>query len=144
MDDNLGQNKIKYGSLVLMIFSAIFGFSNSLTAFYQMGYSSVIWYILAALLFFLPSALMFADTALHFGKQKVEFIHGCAAQRMKNLHLLGRLFGLHHGSFGWFHQRISLSFRYQRCCSDQIKRKAGTFGTSHQPKLWGCSGHCSF
>ena len=27
--------KITYGSLVLMIFSAIFGFSNSMTAFYQ-------------------------------------------------------------------------------------------------------------
>ena len=62
MDDNPGQNKIKYGSLVLMIFSAIFGFSNSLTAFYQMGYSSVIWYILAALLFFLPSAYTIPHT----------------------------------------------------------------------------------
>lgn len=34
--------KIKLGSLVLMIFSSIFGFSNSLTAFYQMGYASII------------------------------------------------------------------------------------------------------
>ena len=46
--------KITYGSLVLMIFSAIFGFSNSMTAFYQMGYSSIIWYIVAAVAFFLP------------------------------------------------------------------------------------------
>ena len=70
MDDNPEQNKIKYGSLVLMIFSAIFGFSNSLTAFYQMGYSSVIWYILAALLFFLPSALMFAEYGASFREAK--------------------------------------------------------------------------
>ncbi|NRN90189.1 hypothetical protein IMAU30143_01908 [Lactobacillus helveticus] len=34
--------KIKLGSLVLMIFSSIFGFSNSLTAFYQMEYASII------------------------------------------------------------------------------------------------------
>lgn len=58
--------KIKTGSLVLMIFSAIFGFSNSLTAFYQMGYSSIIWYILTAILFFVPSALMFAEYGASF------------------------------------------------------------------------------
>ena len=70
MDDNPGQNKIKYGSLVLMIFSALFGFSNSLKAFYQMGYSSVIWYILAALLFLQPSALMFAENGASFREAK--------------------------------------------------------------------------
>lgn len=58
--------KIKTGSLVLMIFSAIFGFSNSLTAFYQMGYSSIIWYILTAIFFFVPSALMFAEYGASF------------------------------------------------------------------------------
>lgn len=67
MDDQSSQSKkIKYGSLVLMIFSAIFGFSNSITAFYQMGYSSVIWYVIAALAFFLPSALMFAEYGASF------------------------------------------------------------------------------
>ncbi|UTH91113.1 glutamate/gamma-aminobutyrate family transporter YjeM [Lactobacillus acidophilus] len=58
--------KIKLGSLVLMIFSSIFGFSNSLTAFYQMGYSSIIWYIVTAVLFFLPSALIFAEYGAAF------------------------------------------------------------------------------
>ena len=58
--------KIKLGSLVLMIFSSIFGFSNSLTAYYQMGYSSIIWYIVTAILFFLPSALIFAEYGATF------------------------------------------------------------------------------
>ena len=58
--------KIKLGSLVLMIFSSIFGFSNSLTAFYQMGYASIIWYIVTAILFFLPSALIFAEYGAAF------------------------------------------------------------------------------
>ena len=62
--------KITYGSLVLMIFSAIFGFSNSMTAFYQMGYSSIIWYIVAAVAFFLPSALMFAEYGATFKEAK--------------------------------------------------------------------------
>jgi len=37
MDSQSSNTKIKLGALVLMIFSSIFGFSNSLTAFYQMG-----------------------------------------------------------------------------------------------------------
>lgn len=67
MDGQQDQSKkIMYGSLVLMIFSSIFGFSNSITAFYQMGYSSVIWYVIAALAFFLPAALMFAEYGASF------------------------------------------------------------------------------
>lgn len=62
--------KIGLGSLVLMIFSSIFGFSNSLTAFYQMGYASIIWYIVTAILFFLPSALMFAEYGASFKAAK--------------------------------------------------------------------------
>ena len=62
--------KITYGSLVLMIFSAIFGFSNSMTAFYQMGYSSIIWYIVAAVAFLLPSALMFDAYGAPFKEAK--------------------------------------------------------------------------
>ena len=58
--------KIGLKSLVLMIFSAIFGFSNSLTAYYQMGYASIVWYIITAVLFFLPSALIFAEYGAAF------------------------------------------------------------------------------
>ena len=65
MEDG-NSTKIKLGSLVLMIFSAIFGFSNSISAFYQMGYSSIMWYIIIALLFFLPSALIFAEYGASF------------------------------------------------------------------------------
>lgn len=41
MDEENSTKKIKTASLVLMIFSSIFGFSNSLTAYYQMGYASI-------------------------------------------------------------------------------------------------------
>lgn len=61
MDEENSTKNIKTASLVLMIFSSIFGFSNSLTAYYQMGYASMIWYIVTAILFFLPSAMMFAE-----------------------------------------------------------------------------------
>lgn len=53
-----------------MIFSSIFGFSNSLTAFYQMGYASMLWYVVTAILFFVPSALMFAEYGASFKAAK--------------------------------------------------------------------------
>ena len=62
--------QITLSGLVLMIFSSIFGFSNSMTAFYQMGYASIIWYVLTAILFFVPSALMFAEYGASFKAAK--------------------------------------------------------------------------
>lgn len=64
------KKKITLIGLILMIFSSIYGYSNSLTAFYQMGYSSIIWYVLTAVLFFLPSALMFAEYGASFKAAK--------------------------------------------------------------------------
>lgn len=47
--------------LILMIFTSVFGFSNGPIAFYLMGYGSIVWYVLAAFLFFIPYALMMAE-----------------------------------------------------------------------------------
>ena len=55
------QAKISLVSLILMIFSSIYGFANTPVAFAQMGYASIIWYVFAAIVFFLPSGLMFAE-----------------------------------------------------------------------------------
>ena len=52
---------LSLGALVLMIFTTIFGFGNTPAAFEQMGYGAIFWYLLGALLFFLPSGLMFAE-----------------------------------------------------------------------------------
>lgn len=61
MDENNNIKKITTGALVLMIFSTIFGFANTPVAFMQMGYGAILWYILGALLYFLPSSLMYAE-----------------------------------------------------------------------------------
>lgn len=55
------------GAVMLMIFAAVFGFGNTTVAYYDMGYAGIIWYVLGALLFFIPSSLMFAEygSALH-------------------------------------------------------------------------------
>ncbi|MCY9805995.1 glutamate/gamma-aminobutyrate family transporter YjeM [Lentilactobacillus senioris] len=55
------QSKISLTGLILMIFSTIYGFANTTVAFAQMGYASIIWYIFGAIVFFLPSGLMFAE-----------------------------------------------------------------------------------
>ncbi len=46
------QKKIGLFSLIMMIFSSIFGFANMPVAFLQMGYASIPWFIFAAVLFF--------------------------------------------------------------------------------------------
>ncbi|WP_172189642.1 glutamate/gamma-aminobutyrate family transporter YjeM [Lentilactobacillus kribbianus] len=55
------KSKISLVGLILMIFSSIYGFANTPIAFAQMGYASIIWYIFAAIIFFLPAGLMFAE-----------------------------------------------------------------------------------
>lgn len=57
----MNKKKITLISLILMIMSTIYGFANTTVAFDQMGYASIIWYVFAALLFLLPSTLMFAE-----------------------------------------------------------------------------------
>ncbi|GLB46123.1 glutamate/gamma-aminobutyrate family transporter YjeM [Philodulcilactobacillus myokoensis] len=59
--DMTNKKRISLATLVLMILSTAFGLVNSTNAFYQMGYASIIWYIIGALTFFLPSSLMFAE-----------------------------------------------------------------------------------
>lgn len=54
-------NKITLMALVMMIFTTVFGFANSTVAFYLMGYSSILFYLVAAVLFFIPFALMMAE-----------------------------------------------------------------------------------
>ncbi len=57
----MGKKKITLVGLILMVFTTIYGFANTTVAYDQMGYASIIWYVLAALFFMLPSSLMFAE-----------------------------------------------------------------------------------
>ena len=59
MNDKI--KKIGLFSLIMIIFSSIFGFANMPVAFLQMGYASIIWYIFAAIFFFLPVSMMLAE-----------------------------------------------------------------------------------
>lgn len=64
------KKKLSLGALVLMIFTTIFGFGNTPTAFQQMGYGAIFWYIVGAILFFIPAGLMFAEYGSTFKEAK--------------------------------------------------------------------------
>lgn len=53
--------KVSFIAVMLMIFTSAFAFDNTSIAYYTMGFSGIIWYVLAAMLFFVPSSLMFAE-----------------------------------------------------------------------------------
>lgn len=72
-ESNLMNQSIKKMSLmglILMIFTSVFGFANSPSAFYLMGYSAIPFYILSALLFFIPFALMMAEMGAAYRKEE--------------------------------------------------------------------------
>ncbi|GLB46117.1 glutamate/gamma-aminobutyrate family transporter YjeM [Philodulcilactobacillus myokoensis] len=47
--------------LVLVIIATEFGFSNIVTGYNQMGYASIIWYVLCAIIYLFPLAMIFAE-----------------------------------------------------------------------------------
>ncbi|MEG1002703.1 glutamate/gamma-aminobutyrate family transporter YjeM [Clostridium sp.] len=69
MSDNKNQ-KLTLISLILMIFTSVFGFTNIARAYYLMGYAAIPWYILSAVTFFIPYAFMMAEYGAAFRKEK--------------------------------------------------------------------------
>ncbi len=68
----MGENttkKLTLVSLILMIFTSVFGFANMPRAFYLMGYAAIPWYILSAVLFFIPYAFMMAEYGAAYKKE---------------------------------------------------------------------------
>lgn len=61
--------KLTLVPLVLMIFTSIFGFANMPRAFFLMGYAAIPWYLLSAILFFIPYAFMMAEYGSAFKKE---------------------------------------------------------------------------
>ncbi|PEQ95442.1 glutamate/gamma-aminobutyrate family transporter YjeM [Bacillus sp. AFS006103] len=57
-------------SLVLMIFTSVYGFNNIPRSFYKMGYAAIPWYIFSAITFFVPFALMVAEFGSAFKDEK--------------------------------------------------------------------------
>lgn len=62
--------KLTLVSLVLMIFTSVFGFANMPRSFYLMGYAAIPWYVFAAITFFVPFAFMMAEFGAAFKEEK--------------------------------------------------------------------------
>jgi len=62
--------KMTLMGLILMVFTSVFGFGNIPTAYYLMGYGAIPWYIMSALLFFIPYAFMMAEFGAAFKNEK--------------------------------------------------------------------------
>lgn len=67
---NNTSKKLTLFSLVLMIFTSVYGFANMPRAFLLMGYAAIPWYIFGALAFFLPYAFMMAEYGAAFKNEK--------------------------------------------------------------------------
>ena len=105
MDKN---KKIGLVSLIMMIFSSIFGFANMPVAFLQMGYASIIWYIFAAIFFFLPVAMMLAEYGATF-KEEEGGIYSWLT------HTLGLLSGYPVGLSGYLVFLLRSTFPFRPC-----------------------------
>jgi amino acid transporter len=63
-------SKLTLVSLVLMIFTSVFGFANMPRSFFLMGYGAIPWYVLSAITFFVPFAFMMAEYGAAFKNEK--------------------------------------------------------------------------
>ncbi|KRQ87570.1 Inner membrane transporter YjeM [Caloramator mitchellensis] len=62
--------KLTLVSLILMIFTSVYGFNNIPRSFYKMGYAAIPWYILSGITFFIPFAFMMAEFGAAFKNEK--------------------------------------------------------------------------
>lgn len=58
--------KISVISLILIIFTMVFGFNNIPRSFFLMGYSAIPWFVLSSILFFIPFAIINAEFGSSF------------------------------------------------------------------------------
>lgn len=64
------QKKLTLITLILMIFTSVFGFANMPRSFYLMGYGAIPWFIFGAVFFFIPYAFMMAEYGAAFKDEK--------------------------------------------------------------------------
>ena len=70
MNKNEKQKKLTLITLILMIFTSVFGFANMPRSFYLMGYGAIPWFILGGITFFIPFAFMMAEYGSAFKEEK--------------------------------------------------------------------------
>ncbi|MEG2353136.1 MAG: glutamate/gamma-aminobutyrate family transporter YjeM [Clostridium sp.] len=69
-DKNNNVKKLSLTALILMIFTSVYGFNNMPRSFYLMGYGAIPFYIISAIIFFIPFAFMMAEYGAAFRHEK--------------------------------------------------------------------------
>ena len=92
-DGNAPTKTITLFGLIMMIFTAIFGFANTTVAYEQMGLASILWYVFVCFFFFLPVGFMVAEYGSAFNEARVEFTLGLMGPLVLNGPLLVPLCG---------------------------------------------------
>ncbi|MFD1471590.1 glutamate/gamma-aminobutyrate family transporter YjeM [Companilactobacillus mishanensis] len=69
-EGNSTKKTITMFGLIMMIFTSVYGFANTTVAYAQMGLASIIWYLFAAVFFFLPVGFMMAEYGSAFHEAK--------------------------------------------------------------------------
>ena len=64
------RKKLTLITLILMIFTSVFGFANMPRSFYLMGYGAIPWFILGGITYFIPFAFMMAEFGSAFKEEK--------------------------------------------------------------------------
>jgi amino acid transporter len=67
---NEKQKKLTLITLILMIFTSVFGFANMPRSFYLMGYGAIPWFIFGGITYFIPFAFMMAEYGSAFKDEK--------------------------------------------------------------------------
>ncbi len=62
--------KLTMGALILMIFTSVYGFNNMPRSFYLMGYGAIPFFLISAIVFFVPFAFMIAEYGSAFKDEK--------------------------------------------------------------------------
>ena len=68
--NNEKQKKLTLITLILMIFTSVFGFANMPRSFYLMGYGAIPWFIFGGITYFIPFAFMMAEYGSAFKEEK--------------------------------------------------------------------------
>ncbi|MGG7162890.1 glutamate/gamma-aminobutyrate family transporter YjeM [Clostridium ihumii] len=68
--NNNDSKKLSLMALILMIFTSVYGFNNMPRSFYLMGYGAIPFYIISAIIFFIPFAFMIAEYGSTFKSEK--------------------------------------------------------------------------
>lgn len=101
----MDNKKIHLGALVMMMFTTIFGFANGPVAFMQMGYTAIIWYVLGAVFFFLPTSMMYAEFGSSFKDEKGGIYSWMERSLGKKIAFIATFIGL----AAWFVWMINIS-----------------------------------